>query len=90
METDLALGREVRLFRRDRLTDWQRRFGTWALHKGVLIGEAAEHDAECLLSVRHPPSYELRLSVRGLSGSGALLRLAGTGRPGRGGWSHAT
>jgi serine/threonine-protein kinase len=90
LETDLALGREAPLFRLDNLEGWQRRFGSWSLSDGILHGEVkGEEDGECLVTLRHPPSYELQLDVRVLSGTGAVVRLAGAGRPNIGFWVHA-
>ena len=90
MQADLALGRAVPLIRRDDLGDWEQHFGKWAMVGGVLHGQVAQdHDAECLFSLQHPPSYELRAEVRVLAGTGAILRLAGKGRPNVGFWVHA-
>ena len=101
MQTDLALGRSVVLTRDDLFGEWQKRFGTWTIDKGVVRGEmvvdpkvkgegGGDHDAECLFSLVHPPSYELRCKVRIIKGTGALLRLAGKARPNLGFWVHAT
>ncbi|MFW6107109.1 MAG: protein kinase domain-containing protein [bacterium] len=87
IETDLALGRQVDLLAHKPLDEWEQRFGTWTLEDGVLRGQAGdEQDAECLLSLHHAPSYELRAAVRVVEGTGALLRLAGKGRPNLGFW----
>jgi len=89
IESDLALGREVALLRDSLFDDWQQRFGTWTLEKGVLRGKNTEdHDAECLFALRHPPAYELRVKVRVTEGPGAILRLAGKARPNIGFWIH--
>ncbi|HPD13721.1 MAG TPA: serine/threonine-protein kinase [Planctomycetota bacterium] len=90
IEANLALGREVTPLRESLFDDWQQRFGKWALEKGVLTCDnPEEHDAECLFSLRHPPAYELRASVRVVEGTGALLRLAGKARPNLAFWVHA-
>ena len=99
MQTDLALGRRVLLTRDGLFEEWQKRFGTWTITDGVVHGEmitdpkaagegGGDHDAECLFSLAHPPSYELRCKVRILKGTGALLRLAGKARPNLGFWIH--
>ena len=101
METDLALGRRVVLTRDSLFGEWQKRFGTWSIDKGVVRGEVVvdpkakgegggDHDAECLFSLTHPPTYELRVTVRVVKGMGALIRLAGKARPNLGFWVHAT
>ena len=101
MQTDLALGRRVLLTRDDLFDEWQTRFGKWEIGSGVVHGEmivdptakgegGGDHDAECLFSLAHPPSYELRCTVRIVKGTGALLRLAGKARPNIGFWLHAT
>lgn len=90
LETNLALGREVAPLRESLFDEWQQRFGKWALEKGVLTCDNPEdHDAECLVTLRHPPAYELRASVRVVEGTGALLRLAGKARPHLAFWVHA-
>jgi hypothetical protein len=87
LEVDLALGRAVPLLARKGLDEWQSRFGTWTLQQGVLRGEATEDsDAECLIALHHPPSYELAAEVRVVGGPGAILRLAGKARPNVGFW----
>jgi len=100
METDLALGRRVALTREGLWAEWQRRFGTWSFDQGLVRAEVAvdpkargegggDQDAECLFSLTHPPTYELRVKVRVVKGMGALLRLAGKARPNLGFWIHA-
>jgi len=87
IEADLALGREVDLLARKPSEEWQQHFGKWGMDKGVLRGENTEdNDAEYLLSLRHAPSYELRATVRVVSGRGGILRLAGKTRPNGGFW----
>ena len=100
MESDLAVGRRVLLTRDALFEEWQKRFGAWTITDGLVRGEMAvdpkakgegggDHDAECLYSLAHPPSYELRVKVRVLKGTGALIRLAGKARPNLGFWIHA-
>lgn len=89
LETNLALGRDAMPLRESLFDEWQQRFGAWTLDKGVLTGKNPEaHDAECLFTLRHPPAYELRASVRVIEGTGAIIRLAGKGRPNIGFWLH--
>jgi len=91
MEANLALGRAVPLLRGSLFDEWQKRFGKWTIEKGILRGESTEdHDAECLFSLRHPPSYELRVKVRVHQGPGVILRLAGKARPNLGFWLNTS
>jgi hypothetical protein len=90
IETNLALGREVAPLREGLFDEWQQRFGKWSIEKGVLAAKnPEEHDAECLLTLRHGPAYELRARLRVTEGTGAIIRLAGKARPNLGFWAHA-
>jgi len=90
MEADLALGRRVSLLREALFPLWQRRFGTWKLAGGILAGSNTEdHDAECLVSLKHPPAYELWATFRVVEGTGVLIRLAGKARPSLAFWANA-
>ncbi len=90
MEADLALGRRVAVLRELLFPLWTQRFGSWKLADGTLSGKNPEdHDAECLVSLKHPPAYELWATFRVVEGTGVLIRLAGKARPNIGFWANS-
>jgi len=90
MEADLALGRRVEVLRRVLFPLWTQRFGSWELSDETLVGKNPEdHDAECLVSLKHPRAYELWATFRVVEGTGVLIRLAGKARPNIAFWANS-